>query len=62
MGNNAILDGNALGECSDLFGWGLGFASSYSIQGRGWQPYEVVYVYDISKYMVCLDIYLSIVV
>ena len=31
MRDNEVLDGDALSECSDIFGWGLGFASSYSI-------------------------------
>ena len=31
MRDNTILDGDALCECSDIFGWGLGFSSSYSI-------------------------------
>ena len=31
MRDNAILDGDALCECSDIFGWGLGFSRTYSI-------------------------------
>ena len=31
MRDNVVLDGDDLCECSDIFGWGLGFASSYSI-------------------------------
>ena len=39
MRDNVVLDGDELCECSDVFGWGLGFASSYSIKGREWHPY-----------------------
>ena len=31
MRDNTILDGYALCEGTDIFGWGLGFASSYYI-------------------------------
>ena len=28
MRDNAVLDGDALCECSDIFGWGLAFENS----------------------------------
>ena len=31
MRDNTVLDGDALCECSDFFGWVLGFTSSYLI-------------------------------
>ena len=31
MRDNEVLDGDDLCECSDIFGWGLGFSSSYFI-------------------------------
>ena len=42
MRNNAVLDGDAMCERSDLIGSGLGFASSCLIKARGWKHYKVV--------------------
>ena len=42
MRHNAILDGDALCERSDLIGSSLGFASSCLIKGSGWKHEKVV--------------------
>ena len=60
MRHIVVLDGDALHGSSAIIGWGLGFGSSYLIKGREGNHIHYVDVYDISKYMVCLDIYLSL--
>ena len=62
MRHNAVLDGDGSCEMSYFVEVGSGFASSQLIKGRGWQHEKVVDDYHISEYIVCLDIYNSLVV
>ena len=62
MRDIAILDGDSLYGSTAIIGWGQGFQSHILVKEDDGSHIHYVYVFYIYEYMVCLDIYLSLVV
>ena len=62
MRDNAVLHGDYLCECSAFFGWAQGLQAHILFKEEDGCHIHYVWVYYLSEYMVCLDIYLSLVV